>query len=484
MSAKYETFSDNNNNNSDSEDEENNDVILEEMLRRAERLATEIKGASLVPDTIEMTGTNNDECSSVGGLDYSSPKIYETHQQARVLSFSVATGMSQDEISKDENKSGSGGEDSRRGRDSFDASPGAAKKASARRTGGSSYASGSSNQEDIEDAIRSVESMRLELESLSTSAGEEVTPTAASPPSHTWETEPCPQQPIKARTFERVPTLDDRKADPRSITTSAVGDDDYVPIADYSGSGGGSTKCRESPPRPTYIDSSTGICWEKVTFANEGDDDYVPMADYSASQSSDESRPEDFTDHSGRSQLTYAQDRATIRRRRKQRRRRMAGFAIAVAFAVACKFLFHRRSAKLAGGVSSGEGNTQWKPSSPNGADMLPSGVEKDKFAVDGTSFISTPVTGTAAGTLESTAEVISPPMNDTTAGTLEAIAEEGPQTIDGPRSETDATTKDKICDYALATLISPICKARKRSTISSQTKRKRLEELLSILME
>lgn len=116
-------------------------------------------------------------------------------------------------------------------------------------------------------------------------------------------------------------------------------DEDYAPIADYIGNSGVNKTIPTQKVKT--LGNDVDIKWELVTSAYMGDDDYVPMSDYSSSnatgnyKSTKNENPE-FLD------MTYAGHRAAIRRKRKQRRRRLVRLIAAALLAI---FLFFLKNA-------------------------------------------------------------------------------------------------------------------------------------------
>lgn len=100
-------------------------------------------------------------------------------------------------------------------------------------------------------------------------------------------------------------------------------DKDGVSVVDYN-----SKISRDSRPSGGVNRGDLIVAWERVSSARKGDDDYVPLSDYSSLRSA--------TSHEMDSpevlELTYSERRASIRRKRKKRRRRLVMLIVVSAF--------------------------------------------------------------------------------------------------------------------------------------------------------
>lgn len=144
------------------------------------------------------------------------------------------------------------------------------------------YSSHQHSDADMEAALRATQNMEKALQALGagmpdssgTDAAMAATTTTSSP---TLTPKSPPALTLRNSTMSSTTkTPSPRPPPPPPATSSSLlpkeGDDDYVPMKDYSF-------------KPSRFVPDTDVNWEEVDTANENDDDFVPLRDYSSSSS-------------------------------------------------------------------------------------------------------------------------------------------------------------------------------------------------------
>lgn len=208
----------------------------------------------------------------------------------------------------------------------------------------SATSSSSVSQDDIKAAIDAANEMQKQLDAVlrisfrnmgsKTDIADQLGKASPSPQA---PASPIPTQPPDVED-QSIPTIESssRKVEPSARTSDRAAASqtekescEYdVAVVDYS---------NPRRPPPSACQNSHGVKWEKVTSAGEGDDDFVPIRDYSKSM---HTKMQENVEPIG-SQLTYSEHRAAIRSRRRKRRRRMAAVLLGTVFA-ACLILIRR----------------------------------------------------------------------------------------------------------------------------------------------